>query len=450
MGDFVPPSKLLSQLSKAAGIVRGHDFINLYSHYDADGITSAAITSKALMREGKEFSVLTFTTLNDSNMKIIESTDSDCVLVTDLGASYIDRFDAMPCDTVVLDHHTVIKDAEKTCYANPHLYGIDGMTSGCGATMALLFAVTLNEKNWDLAPIAMAGIAGDKQHLNGMTGLNSYVLAEAEKMGFVEERSGSLIPIGKLSSELFIGTDPYIRGVSGDRDGVSALLKDAGIPENKDYSDLSEEESLRLSSLIAVKLTEQGVSAEKMKEAARTRYYLPDWKTDAETLSSLLNSCGRMDMADVGIAAGMGDRAALDKAIEVDRNSRSKILDGTIAVDNGGLKEMENIQWFDSSESGFTGMVCGTVMSYVGNPTKPTIGMNCSEPIANISSRSTFSQLENGIDMADAMRRGCAEVNGEGGGHKIAAGGSVESAKRDEFLAVVNRIIGEQKENARS
>ena len=49
------PSKLLSTLSQAADIVRGHNFIQVFSHYDADGVSAAAIVAKTLMRAGKEF-----------------------------------------------------------------------------------------------------------------------------------------------------------------------------------------------------------------------------------------------------------------------------------------------------------------------------------------------------------------------------------------------------------
>ena len=195
------PTKLLSTLYQAADIVRGHDFIQVFSHYDADGVSAAAIMAKALMREGKEFRVTLFTTLNDQNMDIIRGTKADCMVITDLGASYIDQFDEMDCDIVVLDHHTIISEAKRICYGNPHLYGIDGMTSGCGATMALLFAVTLNEDNWDLVQIAFAGIAGDRQHINGLSGLNVTLLEEGTKRGFIEEMPGSLVPAGDLMTE---------------------------------------------------------------------------------------------------------------------------------------------------------------------------------------------------------------------------------------------------------
>ncbi|AGI48431.1 Single-stranded DNA-specific exonuclease [Thermoplasmatales archaeon BRNA1] len=446
MDGFVLPDKLLSTLSNAAGTARSHDFIHVYSHYDADGLTAAAIVCKALMRAGKEFQVTTFHTLTDPQMQIIEENRDACVLMTDLGASYIDRLEKLGGDVIVLDHHTLgVTNTEKVIYANPHLYGIDGMTSGCGATMAFLFAITLDDRNWDLAPVAMAGIAGDRQHLNGVSGLNIYLLEGAKKRELIEEMPGSLIPFGDLATELYVSTEPYIAGITGDADAVTAFLKEARTAPGKSFTDLAPEEKVRLSSMIAVKLAQQGVTRDKLEETARTRYYLPTWNTDAESLSGWINSSGRSDEQGIGILAGMGDRNALQRAKEIDAESRKNFLAGIKSAMEGKLHQMENIQWFDSSSSGFTGMICGVIMSFIGDPDKPTIGINCSEEDANISSRGTFPLLDKGVDLADAMKRGCASVGGEGGGHRIAAGGSIKSAKRDEFLANVDKIVGEQK-----
>ena len=417
MEDKVP-SKLLTTLSKAADIVRGHDFIQVFSHYDADGVSSAAILAKTLLRAGKEFRVTLFTTLNDYNMDVIRNTKADCMIISDLGASYIDQLDEMDRDIVVLDHHTIISEAKRVCYANPHLYGIDGMTSGCGATMCLLFSVTMDERNWDLVQIAFAGIAGDRQHINGLSGLNTYLLEEGTKRGYIERMQGSLIPAGDLQTELFLVTDPYIRGVSGSVEGVAKLMSDAGIPNGKTFMDLTEEERRRLSSLIAIKLTEQGVQLSSMNEIARDRYYLTGMKMDAEYLSAILNNCGR---------SGIGG-----------------VVESMVELDRRGLTQMEHIQWFDSTDSGFTGMLCGIAMQSIGDHSKPTIGMNKSNDPVNLSSRGMWCQLDRGVDLAKAMREACASVGGQGGGHKIAAGGSVPLDKVDEFLQNLDRIIGEQ------
>ena len=429
----------------AADIVRGHTFVHIYSHYDADGISAAGIVAKALYREGIEFSTTIFPVLDPPQMQTIREDNEKCIIVTDLGASYIDQIDALEGDAVVLDHHTLgVTETKKAVYANPHLYGIDGMTSGCGATMAFLFAVTLNEKNWDLAPVAFAGMIGDKQHLKGMLGLNAYVFEEAKRRGLVRDVPGSFIPYGDLSTELFINNEPYIVGVTGDSEGVVNLLEDADIPFGSTYDSLTDEQRQVLSSVIAAKLVKQGVSRDKLDECVVTRYILPTWDTDARALSAVLDACGRNDLPSVGIAAAMGDADCLKMGRQIDSETRKKILDG-IKTAVGTLTQLENVQWFDSTESGFTGIVCGAIMSYIGDPSKPTIGFNGSEPTAMLSSRATFPLLERKVDMADAMRRACEEVGGNGGGHKIAAGGSIPREKRDEFLNAVDRIVGEQK-----
>ncbi|MDO5861944.1 MAG: DHH family phosphoesterase [Thermoplasmata archaeon] len=443
--DELPP-KLLSTLSQAADLVRGHRFIQVFSHFDADGVSSAAILAKALMREGKEFRVTLFTTLNDYNMNVIRSTKADCIIVSDLGASYIDQLDELETPVVVLDHHTIISEAKRVVYANPHLYGIDGMTSGCGATMCLLFAVTLSESNWDLVQIAFAGIAGDRQHINGLSGLNVHLLEEGTRRGFVTKIPGSLIPSGNLMTRLYLDTDPYIRGVSGSVEGVAKLLEDAGIPNDKSFSDLTDEERRTLSSLIAVRMAEQGVQLSSMNEIARDRYMLKDWSMDAEHLASLLNSCGRSGIGGAGIAAGMGDERCLKMAEEVDDESAKELVKAMRDLDERGLTQAEHFQWFDSTDSGFTGMLCGISMQSTADPDKPTIGMNRSGDPVNISSRGMWGQLDRGIDLAAAMREACASVGGSGGGHKIAAGGSVPADSVDQFLKNLDGILAAQLE----
>ena len=145
--DRSVPIKLLNELSKAADVVRGHNFIHIFSHYDADGLSSAAIIAKTLIREGKEFCVTLLTSLDDTTFQEIENSGAECIIITDLGASYIKELDELESDVIVLDHHTVDAKAKNICYMNPHLYGIDGMSFGCGATMACLFAIEMDEND---------------------------------------------------------------------------------------------------------------------------------------------------------------------------------------------------------------------------------------------------------------------------------------------------------------
>ena len=449
MDGNVLPYKLLTRLSNAAGLVRSHNFIQVFSHYDADGLSAAGIVANVLTRADKEFRITTFTTLDEESMQEIRECESDCIILTDLGASYIPELEALGKDVVVLDHHTVQNDSEKICYANPHLVDIDGSFGACGATMAFLFGITMDEKNWDLVQIAFAGIAGDKQHIKGITGLNRYLLEEGIRKGYILTSEGSLIPPGTVSRSLYFTTEPYIRGITGNQAEVDKLLKEARIAPDKNSAMLTDEEKRRLSSMIAVKLTQQGVSADAMIELSRTRYFLNDWKMDAESMAELLDACGRTMSQGIGIAMCLGSKDDLLRAMELRDQYNNSIMEASVKLDKDGLKNMENFQYFDSTETGFTGILCGIIMRYIGDPSRPTIGLNTAEDKIKISGRATYKQLDAGVDLAVALRDATKTVGGEGGGHSIASGGSIGLGLSEEFLKNLDTIIGNQIRPAR-
>jgi Single-stranded DNA-specific exonuclease len=438
------PTKLLSLLSNASETVRRHDFIHIFSHYDADGISAAGITAKALHREGKEFCVTLFPVLNDENMKIIENSSSKCIILTDLGASYLDRLDALNKDVIVLDHHRTPRDSEKICYINPHLFGAEGATECCGSSLAYLLAMELNSNNSDLVQIALAGIVGDKQHLRGMKGINAKILDDGMKNGHVKVTEGSLIPAGNLNRELYLSSEPYISGVSGNSKGVSSLLFSSGISNDRMFQDLNENEQRKLSSVIALKLLSKNVSTDTMNETLETRYQLLSWGMDAESFSKMLDACGRQDLGSIGIGMCLGDQRCRTEAEQLNDEYRNKVVDAAKELDERGLVQGRHIQYFDSSESGFTGVLCGIAMSFMGDRNKPTIGINSSEEMAKASARGTKALIDRGLNLSIAMGSAAEEVNGEGGGHNIASGASFPSASKEKFIASLDNIVGEQ------
>ena len=440
MDRSVPP-KLLEELSKAAYIVRGHDFIHIFSHYDADGLSSAAILAKTLLRENKEFRITLFATLDDDAFREIAASNADCYILSDIGASYIKELDDLKPDVVVLDHHTPEDRAERICYANPHLHGIDGMKYGCGATMSCLFAISMNEDNWDLVQIAFAGISGDRQVIES---LNGYLLDGAVERGFIEVLDGSIIPFGNLTDNLFLSTEPYVRGISGNAEGVSGLLKDAGISMEAKGQNLSETDRRKLSSLIVLNLIGQGVSAETVEHVAEEKYSLRDWNMDSAGLASLLDGCGRNGLTALGVSVACGDGDSLAEAEEIRKEYRRDIVLGVKELDGRGLTQESNIQWFDSSESGYTGVFCGIAMNYFADPAKPTFGINTSEELGKVSGRATDRLLSRGVDLSSALKKACEAVGGSGGGHRIASGGSFPSDDREKFLKILDETIGEQ------
>ena len=444
MVDYDLPSKLLSHLSIAAEHIRSHDFIHIFSHHDADGVAAGSVLACMLQRLDIEYQVTFVPVMNDEVLLMMRDSHSKCILMSDIGASYVDQLEGLEKDVIVLDHHNSDLVAGDIIYINPHLYGIDGMTSGCGSTLALMLAVTVDENNWDLVRYAFAGLAGDRQLINGFSGLNAYIGEEAKKRGYVSVIEGSLIPPGTLSQSLYISTEPYIRGIGGSSVGVKTFLDEAGIDQTKDFLDLTDDEKHRLSSMIAVKLLAQGVSVQTLEETARTRYALEGLGMDAETLSDLFNACGREKLGGIGVGICLGNKDSLAYARELNYNSKKDVIEATVELDRRKVTPMENIQFFDSTASGFTGILCSIVMHFIGDPDKPTIGINFDGEVAKASARGTWDQLDRGIDLSVAMRTASESVGGQGGGHRIASGANFPSIRGQEFLKNLDEIIGKQ------
>jgi RecJ-like exonuclease len=395
------------------------------------------------MRIGKGFKVTLLSTLNNDTADRIVNCGAGCIIIADMGASYLNVLDRIDADVIVLDHHKGDDVPVKVHYANPHSFGIDGMDGGCGASVAMLFSIAVDNGNWDLVQVAFAGIVGDKQHLKGLTGVNEYLFAEGKKRGYIICADGSLMPRGPLMGSLYRTVDPYIRGVSGNADGVAALLKDSSIDPTAS-ADLNDAERRKLTSLISAKLLSQNVSKEVMEEAVAVRYHLKDWNIDAGTFASLLNSCGRSGMEGVAVGLGLGDKKCMSDAVSKDVEAQEMLVSVVRDVDMNGLEQLKNIQYFNSGTSGFTGTVCEILMRYASYHDKPTVGLGVSEGVTKASARCTRALLKRGADLSAAMKAAGECAGGGGGGHMIASGAWFPPGNENIFLKALDDIIGEQ------
>lgn len=445
MDSTVLPPKLLSRLSAAADKVRSHDFIQVFSHHDSDGLSAAGILANTLMREKKEFQVTILPMLTEETFEKIKNCDAKCIIVSDMGAYYIRELEAIEGkDIIVLDHHTAKEDSEKIIYANPLLFGVDGMSNACGATMCLLFSVQMNEKNWDLVQIAFAGITGDKQTLKGVKDFNKYLLDNAVERGFIKEMNGSIIPPGVLSQSLLRCTEPYFSGITGNVDGVKNILSDAGIAMDKRSDDLTDAERRKLSSLLVTRLAGTNMTVANMNECMHPRYHLVGWNMDSQLLADLLDSCGRSENPSVGISLCLGSQDDLLRAMDFKKDIDDGIIQSVLELDKSKPKELDHIQYFYAGEMGSTSAICSIAMKCIGVPGKPMIGLHKKESLTKASARGTFEQLDNGINLAIAMDEAAKSVGGEGGGHRIASGAALRPGTEDDFLKKLDEIIGGQ------
>src|SRR3989441_49090 len=212
--EDLAPEGLLDRARRAAGLTDDVARVRIFCHYDPDGTTSATILVRALMRRGKRIHATMAHALDRTSAARLQDESNELLIVSDMGSGQLDLLEGLPYPVIVLDHHKPMRDSETVAHVNPHLFGVDGAREMCGATTTWLFALVLDERNWDLAGVAMAGAIGDKQAVGGFVGVNAALFGEAEdRKVVVPERRLALrdLPLGKA---LAVSIEPYFRGLS--------------------------------------------------------------------------------------------------------------------------------------------------------------------------------------------------------------------------------------------
>jgi len=438
------PKLFFSLLSQAAEEVRRHPEVRVLTHYDADGISSAGIIANALLRKGIRFQLTLSKSLDVETVELV-GQGAKCLILADMGSSFLTELEQLDASVIVLDHHAPVGSSSKIIHVNPHLFGIDGMTSGCAGAVSMMFALAIDERNWDLLPIAFAGIVGDRQHIRGLSGINKWLLDGGLSRRVVELRPGSLLPEGGLAEELAGGFEPFIIGVSGNLQGAMALLKEAGIPEDASLVQLNETERRKLTSLVALRLLEQGCTTSAMEEQITDRYFFSAWQTTADDLAQLLNACGRTDQEGVGVALTLRDAKARQSAERLRKEYGKSVLEAMKAIVGGGVSKRQNLQYFISPNPSLSGVLAGLTMQFVGDCDKPTIALSMHGDKVRVSSRANFRLVEKGVDLAVALREAAATVGGQGGGHAVASGTTIDKGKEEAFLQKLDEMIGQQR-----
>jgi len=445
MGVETLPEGLLNRIEEAVENVREATSVRVISHYDADGISSAGVLCNALIRSGIAFHATMTKSLESETISELSDIPHETLIFSDMGSGQLEGLERLDAKVIVIDHHSPPRDSEKVIHINPHLWGFDGMTDASASAMCMIFAVTMDDRYWDLLPIAFAGIVGDRQHLRGLRGINHYLFERGREKGMVSLGNRSLIPEGPLEEELMNTFEPYILGVSGSLDGVREMLRSAGIGPHTLGRDLEDAQRRKLSSLINLMLLEQGVEAHTLMELTGERYHFPSWDTDAADLASLLNACGRTNNEGAGLALTLGDESAMRRAQAFRAKYRDGVLEALRQAQEEGVKAMEHIQYFKNKDPGLSGVVCGLIMEYLADKNKPTIALSVKGEKIRVSSRATFDLLDRGVNLSEALRH-CAEaVGGVGGGHAIASGATLPLGSEKKFLSALDQAIGEQR-----
>jgi RecJ-like exonuclease len=465
----------LSSADQAAKVIREvaekDGFIHVFSHLDADGISAAGVIGKALSRLDARFRIRITQWVDEKIISEIIEDKPDLVIMTDFGSGYLDLLnEKVPTfKVVILDHHQISGTSQNPNFVqvNPHLHGIDGATDVSGSGVAYFAARAIDPYNVDLSPVALVGALGDMQDRydqRKLGGLNALIVDDALKANLLIVEK-DLMFFGRetrpIHRTLASTTNPFLPGISGEEDKSLEFLSNLNIPlkegdKFRAIRDLTENERKRLCSALAEYLLSKGkhygianlignvyiLTSESPGTALR----------DAREFAVVLNSTGRMDRPSLGIAVCMGDRAAAleeaNKVLEDYRKSINKYIFWVMEKPER-LKELDNIYVVNGEDfvnEKIIGTISSIIISSLPNIEKPLIAYAQvpKEGLVKISSRTTDMAVHKGVNLGDVMKIASEKFEGKGGGHNIAAGGQVPLDKVDDFVTLVNELIGKQ------
>lgn len=443
MEDLAPPG-LVDRARHAADLVDEVSRVRLFCHYDPDGTTSAAILARALLRRGKRFHATMSHAFDTAARERLKGEQNELLIVSDMGSAQLDLLEDLAVPTIVLDHHKPLRDSDRVAHVNPHLFGVDGAREMCGATTTWLFALALDEGNWDLAGLAMAGAIGDKQDVGGLVGVNDALFKEAvSRKILVPERRLALRDV-PLARAIALSTSPYFRGLGGRPDDAEAFLRSAGLDPQATVRDLDAAARRKLGSALALRLLDQGAAPEALDVLVEDRYWSEPDQMYANELEAYVNSCDRLEQEGLGMAVCLGDREALGKAESLRDEYTSRLLGHLRRLETEGLYAKKHVQFFYCEEPTLAGSVAGAGIQGYFDQAKPVLGLSVMNGKTKVSARGTRTQMARGINLAEALREAAVSVGGDGGGHDIASGATIPKGREDKFLGAVDEIVGRQ------
>ncbi|MCL4337612.1 MAG: DHH family phosphoesterase [Candidatus Thermoplasmatota archaeon] len=434
-------SEFYKLLKEGAERILKNQYVRVLAHFDGDGGSAAIILTTALRRAGIKFHLGFIKSLDGESFRqrILEFSDIYTIVV-DAGsdqAKFIEEID----NVCILDHHFFQENSFKGLNINARQFGIDGTRGACGATMAFVMALAMDEKNSDLLPFLISGVISDKQDIGGYTGLNQVIM---------EHYARDLKTVRTLNFEghnltdgITYSTDPFFLDLSGKPDNVKSVLENLGISPDKSIFDITEDEKRTLAEFLATRLLEQNSGSEAIKYLENDMIKFDQLGFTSKEISTLVDGNAKVGMNSVPIIYFLGDKTQREEMVNNWRIFKTKLIEYAYRAFKE-IYEEPNVRYFYAPESEMAGAISGIMMLYLLKQDKPLIGFNVGNNDTKVSGRGSRRQVQKGLNLSLVMRESAKEVGGSGGGHDIAAGAVIPRGKEKQFVETANRLIGEQ------
>ncbi|MEA3329820.1 MAG: DHH family phosphoesterase [Nanoarchaeota archaeon] len=411
--------------------------IQIVSHNDTDGITSAAILTKALSRQGKKFSTKIVKNLDKET---INSLPQDKLLIfLDLASNSFEHLSKLKTKIFILDHHEIISSVPNNIsIVNPHIVNEEEI-SGAGVTY--LFAKELNKENIDLAHLAVIGMVGDQLEKNPGK-LNNEIIKDSKiilKKGLIMYPATRPIDrVLEYCSEIFIPE------VTGSSIGTFNFLRNIGMAKKngrfKSIIELTEEETSKIITSITLQRIDEGDPSELIGNIYLTNFF--DNLEDARQVSATINACSRLGESGTAISYCLENKTAKKRVDKIYATYKREIVKALNSVPE--FKKIEDKNYLIiNAEDKIKDTVIGTVASILSHSRnyqqgKAIIAMAYNENKIKISARMVG---KSGKNIREVLNSVIEIIGGEVGGHPAAAGAIIEKHKENEFVEELKKKL---------
>lgn len=434
--------------------------IRIIGHLDADGICSSAIIINAMTKLNRKYILTILPTITEETLNQLNKESEKYFVFVDLGSGSLDIIGKTLQEKkiLILDHHHPQSDTKYSniIQINPHLFDIDGSNEISGAGVVFLFSMALTD-NSEMSRIAIVGAIGDVQENNGFKKLNSEILDIALKKNLIEVHKGLKFfglqtrPIYKL---LQYSSDIIIPDVTGSESGAISFLQGLGINPRtktgwKKLSDLNEEEKKKLIAAIIMKSTDS-----RPESIFSNNYLLIGEKDDspfrdAKEFSTLLNSCGRLDKASIGIGACLNDKKMKEMAVQNLSVYRREIVNAINwykdNINTDKIIKKKNILIINAEEEVIPTMIgtLGSILSKSSDIENNTFILSLARNDDNTTKISLrISGNPEGINLKEIIQLIIEKIeNGSSGGHSFASGAVIDTDFEDKFISVAMSVL---------
>ena len=411
--------------------------IQIISHFDTDGITSATIMLQTLKKLDKKFSVKIVKNLEQEFIQSLPK--NKIILFLDLASGSLNHIKKAELkDVFIIDHHEVTQEIpEEINIINPELHNKQKISGSC---LTYLFCKQIVPENKEFAKLAILGMIGDMLEKE-IDKLNNGILDDGE----IKRKRGLLIypSTRPLDRALEFCSNPYIPEVTGNIKAILELLREAGLNKiNGKYKSIIELNSGEMKKLVTAIMLRNPKG--RYKEMIGDIFLIKMFNKleDARELSAMINACSRLGESSTAIQFCMEIPKAKKRAESIHAKYKQLLISGLKFV-----SETEKISGkgfvIINAKKQIKDTLIGTIASIISTSSlyeKGTIIITMAY-YSNKIKVSARTVGRNGRNVREILSRVIEIIGGEVGGHQCAAGCIISQEKEQEFIKLLQKNL---------